>query len=303
MSAQPEFTEVSPGIVGFDFNALSNAVGASHGVPDSNAESVVRHGDPSGEMGRLELSAPAQQPPQSHAELIPGYPWKGHPEIAYSRPFMGPDGTSPMHRSGPNVGAYAVAPGVPGTVNGAGSPFTVPGTYVPVPGQPHFAGYAGIDDAGSYGDAAARQARRTAPITVQGQNYVYKLFYGTNGMDGDIEIVVSGDPGVLPPGSIISRSSPRWSAIVREVGTWQDNKRQKSAAIVSAIASGLQAGAQAGRRPRRRRRRRFAPPPQVLPYQQQEEEEEGMPSWALPVGLGILGLIIVVSMSGGGKGR
>ncbi len=323
MSARPDFREADPTIIGFDYNALDAAVGATSGVPDSHSAPVIRldevqrtgndakHAD----IGRLEVNYDPRQPPvgqrppgyqwEGHGNTIPGYPWEGHPKQAYSEPFMGPSGTSPMHRSGPNVGAYANAPGVPGAVSGSGYPQAVAGTYVPVPGQPSpFAGYAGIDPDADLGDAAARKARRTArrtaPILVNGAGgYVYKLFYGTNGMDGKIEIMVSGEPNVLPEGSIVRRGSSRWSAIIGEVGTWADNKAGKRRATASAIAAGLTSVTQAAlgpRRRRRRRRRRGAPmvyDPNM--YQDEEEPPPALPPWLLPVGLGAVVLFVVMS--------
>jgi hypothetical protein len=327
MSARPDFREESPTIFGFDYNALDGAVGASPGVPDSHSAPVVKHGgtirtgnNPTHtDIGRLEVNYAPREPPvgdrppgypwQGHGNTIPGYPWQGHPNQAYSQPFLGPGGTSPLHRSGPNVGAYANAPGVPGAVSGSGYPQAVAGTYVPVPGQPSpFAGYAGFDPDADLGDAASRKARRavrrTAPIVVQGRGFTYRLTYGTNGMDGDIVIVVSGEPNALPVGSVVSKGSARWSAIVAEVGTWAANKarrRQDTARAVAAGMVGVTRAATGGRRRRRRRRRRgggqvvYDPPVDDL----EEEETPGLPPWLLPVGLGVMAIVIVMASKKG----
>ena len=308
MSARPDFREESPTIVGFDYNALDAAVGSASGVPNSHSAPVVRHEDvirtgnnaTHADIGRLEIASSPPQPPHGHADLIPGYPWQGHPGQAYSHPFMGPSGTSPMHRSGPNIGAHANAPGVPGAVSGSGFPQAVAGTYVPVPGQPSpISGYAGIDPDAELGDAAARktrrQARRTAPITVRGRGFVYKLFYGTNGQDGDIEIVVSGEPSVLPAGSIVSRGSSRWSAIVAEVGTWADNRARARQATASAVATGLTSVTQAAFGRRRRRRGRGPASPMPPLDDGFEEETPGLPPWLLPVGIGAVVFLVVLS--------
>ena len=332
MSARPDFREESPTIFGFDYNALDAAVGASSGVPNSHSapairldESVRTGNDPRhADIGRLEVNFDPRQPPvgdrppgypyQGHGNTIPGYPWQGHPNQAYSKPFLGPGGTSPQIRSGPNVGAYAVAPGDPMAVSGSGYPQAVQGTYVPLPGQPPpFVGYGGFDPdmPADLGDAAARKARRTArrtaPIIVNGAGgFAYKLYYGTNGMDGQIEIMVSGEPDVLPEGTIVKRGSSRWSAIIREVGTWADNKAGKRRATASAIAAGLTNVTQAalGKRRRRRRRRRRGGQVVIDPrmYEEEEEEEEspGLPPWLLPVALGVGAIVLVMASSNRG---
>ena len=323
MSARPDFREESPTIFGFDYNALDQAVGAAGGVPNSHSAPVVKHGDvmrtgnnpTHTDIGRLEVNYAPREPPvgdrppgypwQGHGNTIPGYPWQGHPEQAYSQPFLGPDGTSPLHRSGPNVGAYAAAPGDPMAVSGSGYPQAVQGTYVPLPGQPPpFAGYAGFDPDVDLGDAASRQARRaarrTAPIVVQGRGFTYQLTYGTNGMDGDIVIVVSGEPSVLPVGSVVSKGSARWSAIIAEVGTWAANKargRQNAARAVAAGLVGVTRAATGGRRRRRRRRRRrgAAPMTPMPPMDDFEEEAPSLPPWLLPVGLGVVAIALVMA--------
>jgi hypothetical protein len=307
MSAQPDFMQASPTVYGFDFNALA---GVSGGVPDSDSAPVVKHDDvvrtgnnavPSS-MGGLEVVSQPAQPPHGHGNTIPGYPWEGHPEIAYSQPFMGPGGTSPMRRGGPNVGAYAVAPAMPTAYQGAAYPYATPGTYTPNEGQAPFGGYGAVDldgineriaawragaPARQEKRQAARQARKNAPIDVQGSGgYVYRLF-----PDGQIKIMASPKGGV---GNMVSPGMPEHAAITAEVGTWQQNRATARLTGLTAAAQGITAITQAatggGRRRGGRRggRRQAAPPAYTAP-----QESGGLPGWVLPVVGGGIGLVVL----------
>jgi len=317
MSAQPEYIDASPVVMGFDFNALAS-VPSSDSVPSVPHDAAMRTGNdpiPQG-LGGLEWRQTPAQPPQGHADTIPGYPWQGHPEIALSTPFTGPEGTSPLERGGPNVGAYAAAPPQPTAYQGAAYPYAAPGTYEPAQGQVPFGGYAGPDLGASRDERRARRQdrrdtrslnrgdRRYGPMDVPGANgrYVYRLYYGTNGQDGVIEIRVSGDPGKLPAGSRLSPGDEGYSAIVAQVGTWQQNKARHRTQIAQAAAQGITAITQAAGGGRRRRggkrggKRRgggagpgYAPP-----------EESSLPGWVVPVAVGSVAavlLAVVVSKS------
>jgi hypothetical protein len=310
MSARPEFLEASPTVFGFDFNALAGVSGG--GVPDSDSPNVVRHDDvvrtgnsavPSS-MGSLEVIQQPAQPPQGHASTIPGYPWEGHPQIAYSQPLLGPGGTSPMRRGGPNLPAYAVAPETPHAYTGAGYPYATPGTYTPVPGQTPFVGYAGPDLGRSAEErqaarmsrqmdrqerrdraAVARQAQKNQ-IDVTDGPYVYRLYAA-----GPIRILRSPRGGV---GKIINPGEPGYAAIIASVGTFRDNKQRQTFSALSATAEGIAKiteAATGGRRRGRGRGRQQAPPAYVPPT-----EPKRLPGWVVPAATGGLALVFLVAL-------
>ena len=313
MSAQPEYLQASPTVYGFDFNALA---GVSGSVPDSDSAPVVRHDDVMrtgndampANMAGLEVIEQPAQPPRGHASTIPGYPWQGHPQVAYSEPFMGPEGTSPMRRGGPNVGAYAVAPEIPRAYQGTGYPYATPGTYTPTPGQTPFGGYAGPDLGGReerldrrMGRKLARQERKNAPIDVRDPKgeYVYRLHSPSGG--GMIEILASPRGGV---GNRIYPGQPAYNAIIAEVGSWEQNRARQRHAGLSALAQGITAVTQAatgGRRRGGRRRgrgRRGGPPPYTPP-----PEESKLPGWVVPAAVGGVALTLLVVAMSAGKGN
>ena len=305
MSARPEFLEASPTVFGFDFNALA---GVSGGVPDSDSASVVRHDDvtrtgnnavPSSMAGLEVIQQPAQ-PPKGHASTIPGYPWEGHPQIAYSKPLLGPGGTSPMRRGGPNLPAYAVAPGIPRTYTGSGYPYTAPGTYEPIPGQTPFVGYAGPDlgrtaqerrvDRQDRRDRAAlaRQAQKNQ-IDVTDGPYVYRLY-----SSGAIRILRSPKGGA---GKIINPGEPGYAAIVATVGTFRENKQKRTLSALSATAAGIAKITEAATGGRRRRGRGRGPQ-QPAPAYVPPPAEKKLPGWVIPVVGGGLGLVLLVALVG-----
>lgn len=310
MSAQPEYLQASPTVYGFDFNALA---GVHASVPDSHSAPVVRHDDVvrtgnnavPASMGGLEVIEQPAQPPQGHASTIPGYPWEGHPEIAYSQPFMGPEGTSPMRRGGPNVGAYAAAPPQPTAYQGAAYPYATPGTYTPNNGQTPFAGYAGMDLGGReermerrMDRKSDRQERKTAPIDVRDANgYLFRLYH-----DGMIEVLVAGDDDI-PAGTRVYPGQRWHRAITAQVGTWQENKRKQTLSALTATARGIEnitAAATGGRRRRKRRGRRRGrqgPPPAFTA----PAEDKKLPGWVLPAAVGGVGLVLLVAFAKGGS--
>ena len=306
MSARPEFREASPTVFGFDFNALA---GVSGGVPDSDSASVVKHDAvmrtgnnaiPSS-MGGLEVIQQPAQPPQGHASTIPGYPWEGHPQIAYSQPLLGPGGTSPMRRGGPNLPAYAVAPGTPHAYTGAGYPYATPGTYTPVPGQTPFVGYAGPDLGRSAQErrvdrqdrrdraALARQAQKNQ-IDVTDGPYVYRLY-----SSGAIRILRSPKGG---EGKIINPGEPGYDAIIATVGTFRQNKQKQAFSALSATAQGINKITGAFTGPRRRRGRGRGRAPQGPPPEFIAPEDTKLPGWVIPVVGGGIGLVLLVALMG-----
>ena len=253
------------------------------------------------------------QPPPAHRGP-PGYPWQGHPHMAYSKPLMGPDGTSPLHRGGPNLPAYATAPPQPMAYTGAVYPLNTPGVQEQNNGNPLFGGFAGVDLGAldlhldsEVGDLSGRRADRRAQKAPKSRDA-----RGGNGLwsyrqfaNGSIQIVVSNNAS-LPVGKVITaQSHPRqWNAITAEIGTWQQFIKDRWAKRGQTALTLLEAGTKiAGKRKRRRgkgrRRRRKSAPPPDMPYMPPEEEEAGLPPWAVPAGiLAVGGIVLALVLSG-----
>lgn len=251
--------------------------------------------------GLVNRPQPAQ-PPARHSGP-PGYPWRGHPNMAYSQPLLGPNGTSPMRRGGPNLPAYATAPTQPMGYTGAVYPLNTPGVQEQNNGNPLFAGFAGVD----FGSLDAhldselgrtKKAKQPKSRDVRGRNgkWVYRQF-----ADGSIQIVVSNSAS-LPVGSrLTAQSHPRqWNAITAEIGTWQqfikDRWAKRGQTALTLLDAGTKvAGQFKGRRRKKRRRRRRrkaapSPAPDIVYDAGEEDEGEGLPPWALPAILGLVGL-------------
>jgi len=281
------------------------------GVPNSGAYA-----------GLVNRQQPAQ-PPARHSGP-PGYPWHGHPNTAYSQPLLGPNGTSPMRRGGPNLPAYATAPQQPMGYTGAVYPLNTPGVQEQNNGNPLFGGFAGVD----FGSLDAhldselgRTKKEKLPKSRDAQGgggWVYRQF-----ADGSIQIVVSNSASLPVGKQINAQSHPRqWNAITAEIGTWQqflkDRWAKRGQTALTLLDAGTKvAGQFKGRRRkkrRRRRRRKAAPSPASdIVYDTGEEDEgegEGLPPWALPALLGFLalgGLVFVATRnpppSPRGRGR
>ena len=267
-----------------------------------------------GTYAGLENRPQPQQPPQGHPNAVPGYPWQGHPEQGYSKPLLGPDGTSPMRAGGPNLPAYATAPQRPQGYTGAAYPLNTPGVQEQNAGNPLFGGFAGIDMAALDAELATdwsgkgrdrrkkNRAKRKAARAdakagkgreVQGKNghYVYYQY----ALEGNpIKIVVSGAPSKLPVGTIVREGDPRWSAITAEIGTWADyvlarrKTRVTGTALALTAASNIVAQAAGGRRRRRRGRGRArggVPAAGAEDLTLYEDDSGGLPPWAVPLGL------------------
>lgn len=341
---------VSPSVYGFDVNALDNLYadpvagtgasvpGSASSVPSSDGAAVNyeaameanyqasqmqaqdenRRGQArlvpnEEEMGNLRVQPTPAQPPPAHR--MQGYPYQGHPQEAQMRPFLGPDGTSPMNRGGPNMGAYAAAPGQPmSQVANVHYPQQMPGTYSPNTGWPSPGAYAGIP----YGDAQARQERRADRQAARQESrtqrdvngsggYVYRQFH-----TGDIQVLVSADPQRLKAGAILTKGSNRWSAVTAEIGTWESYVKARSERVGSAVGAGVGAAAQAaigilGKKERKGRKRRKGAPavpgaPMPDPLLEEVEEEGGVPSWVPWAAAGV-GTIVLVALIFSGKGE
>lgn len=317
---QPIFqdTNVRP-LYAFEQQAAQQAAQQSAVQPYANAmvqrTPVAAFGNP-GDLAGLILRTPPPAVPAPHR--VPPYPAQGHqfpPQM-----FDGPEGTSPMRRGDPNVGAYAAAPKVPLALTGATYPYMGSGTYIRQD-QPRFAGYAGIDLADldmalgateppvdPYADPKKSQFR-----DVPGSGgYVYRQF-----ADGTIQIRVSGNVKALPVGSLIKKTVPKdakkWNAITGEIGTWELYRQERLKAVGRGVtlAAGLAANVAGaiGRKKRRKgkkRRRAAAAAPVVVeapaPTETPAEEPSGLPPWAIPVGIGAA-ILLFVTMSGKKEGK
>lgn len=271
-----------------------------------------------GDLSGLILRTPPPAVPAPHR--VPPYPAQGHqfpPQM-----FDGPEGTSPMRRGDPNVSAYAAAPKVPRDLTGGTYPYMGSGTYIRQD-QPRFAGYAGIDLADldmALGDSAPaappdlyKAPKKSQYRDVAGSGgYVYRQF-----MDGTIEIRVSGNVKALPTGTLIKKSdAKKWNAITGEIGTWESYReaRRKAVGQGVALAAGLAANVAGaiGRKKRRKGKKRrraaaaaAAPVVVEAPAPEAEippEESSGLPSWAIPVGIGAA-ILLFVTMSGKKEGK
>lgn len=323
-------TNVRP-LYGFEQQAAQQAAQQSAVQPYANAmvqrTPVAAFGNPGtagtpgtpGDLSGLILRTPPPAVPAPHR--VPPYPARGHqfpPQM-----FDGPEGTSPMRRGDPNVSAYAAAPKVPRDLTGGTYPYMGSGTYIRQD-QPRFAGYAGVDLAdldmvlGTTDPAAPadtidyKAPKKSQYRDVAGSGgYVYRQF-----ADGSIEIRVSGNVKALPTGTLIKKTdAKKWNAITGEIGTWESYREARRKAIGKgvALAAGLAtnvAGA-IGRKKRRkgkkRRKAAAAAAPVVVEAPAPEgeipaEETSGLPSWAIPVGVGVA-ILLFVTMSGKKEGK
>ena len=298
-----------------------------HPAANQNAQAQVSRSAPSmpalypgvpnaGAFAGLENRPQPPQPPTPHRGP-PGYPWQGHPQAGQPHPLMGPNGTSPLHRGGPNLPAYAAAPQQPMAYTGAVYPLNTPGVQQQNNGNPLFGGFSGVDF-GALDDhldselgRIRKPKKEKAPKSRDAQgggDWVYRQF-----ADGSIQIVVSRHPS-LPVGKRITAQSHsrQWNAITAEIGTWQQFIKDRWAKRGQTALTLLDAGTKVAgqfkgkkkRRGRRRRRRKAAAPMPDISYdtgEDEEEEGEGMPPWALPAILGLValgGLVLVATSRG-----
>ena len=193
------------------------------------------------------------QPPHGHASTIPGYPWNGHPHQAYSKPFLGPSGTSPMRRGSPQFmgsqGAFARAPGPPMSPTTGGGYAQAPSGSAPghAPGWPPMElgsiNLGALDAALIHGDwgelaeedkKAARKRKRAARRGTRGSRevegkggYIYRQY-----SDGSIEYVAAPAGFTELIGTRVTRTSPaaeqaEWSRITSEIGTFKAYRKRR----------------------------------------------------------------------------
>ena len=313
--ASPQFAQTTPEIYGYNY--ASGAVpehlweehyGAMVPAPRQKATNVQyptnyphQGTTQAPDMGELRLEEASPMPPHGHT--VPGYPWQGHPHQAYSQPFLGPNGTSPMRASSPQfmltdqgfVGAYAAAPGAPMAPTTGGGYAQAPSGSVPghAPGWPPLE-LAGVGDMGDLG-----RTRKPRSREVTGQDgFIYEQW-----SDGSVAVIAgpSGTPGLrMTQGSHPSD----WSRITGEIGTWRQYKRGRSAALASTIEEAFATLAPT-LQPQRRRgggRSRAAPAaaPRQPPMEDYPPEEEGLPKWVIPAAVAggalVLGLVIMSGM-------
>jgi hypothetical protein len=182
---------------------------------------------------------------------------------------------------------------------GAVYPLNTPGVQQQNNGNPLFGGFSGVDF-GALDDhldselGRIKKPKKEKAPKSRDADWVYRQF-----ADGSIQIVVSRHPS-LPVGKRITvQSHPRqWNAITAEIGTWQqflkDRWAKRGQTALTLLDAGTKiAGQVKGRKKRRRRRRRKAAAPMPdISYDtgEDEGEGEGMPPWALPAILGLVGL-------------
>jgi hypothetical protein len=147
----------------------------------------------------------------------------------------------------------------------------------PQGGRISFVGFAGL---GAASDPRTQSTKRSRDVPGRG-GYVYRQWY-----TGEIQVLAG--PALVGT-RITSASDPRrWAAITAEIGPYPKKKVDATgiALILSTLAQGSATVAQA-----------------VSPKQAQEfvpaepsytePAGGGLPGWALPVGAGILGLLVV----------
>ena len=289
----------------------------------AQAQGQAQAHSPQGEVAGLTWRTMPPAVPPSHA--VPGYPWQGHVPPG---PFMGPDGTSPMWRGGPNIPARAVAPPAPQDMTGAAYPKNQPGTYVPNNGMTPFPAYAGLDSSGldavleGYAGKEERQARRESrqdermikeyeksiidyenpkkgqyrDVASKG-GYFYRQFE-----DGTIRVM---EKSPKLAGTVLyeydknSTNRKRWKAITNEIGTWgqyvaerREGRLQAAGSILSTVGEAI------GKTKKGKKRRKSAAAPISTPSLPMDTEEtpSEMPSWLVPAAV-VAGIAIIVVVS------
>lgn len=306
----------------------------------AHAHAQPRH---SADLSGLMLRPQPPAVPAPHA--VPPYPWKAHGQPGS---FDGPEGTSPMSRGGPNVGAFAAAPGVPRDYTGAAYPMAAPGTYVPRDGMPPFAGYAGLDLSGldqalaGYGNdeswrdrqrakseqrKAARAERKAEAALINYEKPERGQYRDVTGKDGQYKYrqfqdgiirIMEGSPArqglLLAEGD--ASTAKAWRAITNEIGTWdqyvsgrRDSRIKAAGSILETAGKAVStiAGGQKKKKRRKKKGRRAAGAAAPAPMDDftEEPEESGLPSWVLPVGIGVavLGVIFLATQGKKEKGK
>ena len=266
---------------------------------------------PQGEMAGLTWRTMPPAVPAGHA--VQGYPWQGHKLLGS---FMGPNGTSPMWRGGPNISAHAIAPAAPTDVTGAAYTKNQPGTYVPNNGMTPFAGYAGLDFAGL--DATLEGYGRSARSSINYENpkrgsyrdvagkggYFYRQFE-----DGRIRIM---EKSPKLAGTLLYEYDPdpskrkKWQAITNEIGTWdqyvserRSGRLEAAGSILSTVGEALGKGKKRGKRRKKATASASADSAPAMPMDTEEPASE-MPSWLIPAAL-VAGVVVLYAVSNKGS--
>jgi hypothetical protein len=168
--------------------------------------------------------------------------------------------------------------------------------------RPQFSAFAGLDGYGKVSDVGASRE-------VQAEDgYRYKQF-----KDGSIQVLVSANPRLLPPGKVLtasmSQSDPtnyrRWVAITNEIGAWKDYASARNMKLLTAVADvGLKQLSRGGKGKKGRKRRggAEAAPPAVAPVAPVEAPAEGgfmsgpLP-WVIGGAVVVLGIILLSAKS------
>lgn len=142
-------------------------------------------------------------------------------------------------------------------------------------------------------------------VTGQG-GYKYRQF-----QDGIIRIM-EGSPD--RQGQLLSSSDAStqkaWTAVTNEIGTWDQYAAQRRDSRLEAAGSILESAGRAvstvagGKKKKGRRkkgRRAGAAVDSGLPAEYPETEESGLPSWVLPVGIGVAVLAVIAVVASGNK--
>lgn len=279
----PEYLSASPTVMAYDYQNGDYFAPAYLGqqTPAQAAAAAVRAADP------MIQSIPATAPMVAHP--VPGYPQQGHV----------PQFTMPMNKGdwntqGVGIPTYSKAiPPMPGSdwrtfpqpTNGDQLDFS----------RPQFSAFAGLGGVSEMGASREVQAA---------DGYRYKQF-----KDGSIQVLVSANPRLLPPGKVLtasmSQSDPtnyrRWVAITNEIGAWKDYASARNMKLLTAVADvGLKQLGKGGKGKKGRRKRRggaeVAPVAPVAPVE--TPVEGGFMSGPLPWiigGVAVVGVVLLLS--------
>lgn len=295
-------------------------------MQEAYAQRQAQAAAPQGETAGLTWRTMPPAVPASHA--VQGYPWQGH---KLPGAFMGPNGTSPMWRGGPNISAHADAPAPPTDRTGAAYPKNQPGTYVPNNGMTPFAGYAGLDFAGldavleGYGARGDREARREerqdkrearkyekslidyedpkrgSYRDVAGKGgYFYRQFE-----DGTLRVMEKSPKlagNVLYEYDQDLAKRKKWKAITNEIGTWDQHVSERRSGRLEAAGSILSAVGEALGKGKKRGKKRKKASADVAPTMSMDTEEPAseMPSWLIPAAI-VTGIVVIFAVSNKGS--
>jgi hypothetical protein len=355
MSARPEFDQIPLTIYGYDYtegpvpeDIYATGEGFDPRPDHTRREAVVKAKHqpstnnptqgtttPAAEVAGLTLEEAMPQPPHGHASTIPGYPWDGHPHQAYSQPFLGPSGTSPMRRGSPQFmgseGAFARAPGPPMSPTTGGGYAQAPSGSAPghAPGWPPLelggVNLGALDAALVHGDwgamdqatrLAKRGKRRSREVEGAG-GYIYRQY-----SDGSIEYIAAPTGFTELISTTVTRTSPaaeqeEWSRITSEIGTFKAYRKRRRQQLAQQAGGLLQEVDKSLSRRRKRRKKRkksratlveeldldlSTGPPTDGWFDDEEDDEKELPKWVIPTAVGAGALIFLAVIMSGKKG-